>query len=204
MNIVILVGRLTADPTRRVNEFVKSVSFTIAVDRHYINKKTGKPDTDFIQCQMTEPVTNDRTDVLMKYFKKGDPIMVQGYWRVDIVDKDGKREYYHKCDVNKISFCPINNSKNINNTSDNTPVSEAVRVIPGKKSSWQQSIVEPENINYNRDNVYNVTQSTNAQTPITPDPFIQPNEPVDESISNNDIIPQAFDVGIDMSDEFLF
>ncbi|TQY38131.1 single-stranded DNA-binding protein, partial [Clostridioides difficile] len=53
MNQVVLVGRLTRDPELKYipGTGTAVASFTIAVDRNYINKE-GKRDTDFIPIEV--------------------------------------------------------------------------------------------------------------------------------------------------------
>lgn len=223
MNIVILMGRLAADPVERINEAMnfKSVSFTLAVPRNYVNKTTNQVDADFIQCQMISGIKDgrSRTDVLMKYFKKGDPIIVNGSWEITISDKDGQRRYFNTCKVNSIKFVLSNNRRyNEMQEQSNTqyrptqqPITQQsyannantsdTKVVPGKKSSWQETIPNNDNINYNDNIVEDPFVNTIPQPIQTNRPMVQPT--VDNSSVYGDTIPQAFDIGIDMSDEFL-
>lgn len=219
MNIVVLTGRLAVDPVVRVNETynIKTVSFSLAVQRPYVNKQTGVREADFIQCQMTGPIDGTRVDVLTKYFKKGDPISIEGEWRVTTRDQDGRREYFNTCVINRVMFVPINNrlQNNTNNAQQtvvntqvntqtpiqNTQVNvQGTRIVPGKKSSWQEAIPDNEQVNNN----------VNVKDPfVSAMPYQQPIQNTQPVIDNNDsvygdTIPQAFDIGIDMSDEFLF
>lgn len=68
MNIVLMCGRLTADPD--VND--KRATFSIAVDRKF--KKDGEPTADFFRC-----VAFGKTkDFIEKYLVKGTKIIIEG------------------------------------------------------------------------------------------------------------------------------
>ena len=62
MNVVILMGRLTADPElRTTNNGVSVTSFSVAVDRDYSKEKQ----TDFINCV----AWRNSAEFISKYFK---------------------------------------------------------------------------------------------------------------------------------------
>ena len=63
MNQVVLMGRLTADPT--INDRITCASFTLAVDRKY--SKDGKKEADFISCKM---LGEKRADFANRYLRK--------------------------------------------------------------------------------------------------------------------------------------
>lgn len=70
MNIVILIGRFTADP--KTNEKTTACRFTLAVDRRY--KTENGENADFIGC-----VAFGKTaEFIDKYFHKGMKIAVSG------------------------------------------------------------------------------------------------------------------------------
>lgn len=97
-NLVVLSGRLTADPELKVTPNGKSVcSFTIAVDRGYGNNK----ETDFITCVAWE----QRAEFISKYFSKGSEIGIEGNiqtrkWQ----DKNGNNRIAFEIKVNNTQF----------------------------------------------------------------------------------------------------
>lgn len=80
MNQVVLVGRLTRDPELKYipGAGTAVASFTIAVDRNYINKE-GKRDTDFIPIE----VIGKSAEYCANYITKGKLVALEGNIRVD-------------------------------------------------------------------------------------------------------------------------
>lgn len=77
MNKVIIKGRLTADPElRNTASGISACKFTIAVDRKY-TKQNGEKEADFISCQ----AWRSTAEFITKYFRKGNPILVEGFLR---------------------------------------------------------------------------------------------------------------------------
>lgn len=80
MNKVILMGRLTADPElRQTPSGVSSCSFSIAVNRKFVNKQTGERQADFIRCI----AWRQTAEFINRYFNKGSMICVEGELRQD-------------------------------------------------------------------------------------------------------------------------
>lgn len=76
MNKTLLTGRLTGDPDlRQTQSGVSVVRFTIAVDRPY--QKDKEKEADFISCV----AWRNTAEFITKYFKKGDPIEIEGALR---------------------------------------------------------------------------------------------------------------------------
>ena len=74
LNVVALMGRLTADPELRTTHAGVSVtSFTIAVDRSFV-KQGEERQADFINCV----AWRGTADFVAKYFQKGSLIAVDG------------------------------------------------------------------------------------------------------------------------------
>ncbi len=98
MNVVSLIGRMTADPELKQTANGKSViRFTLAVKRSYGDK------TDFIRCE----AWNKTAETMAKFLKKGDPVAITGSWQVDsMVGTDGKTNYYNTCSVDRFYFVP--------------------------------------------------------------------------------------------------
>ena len=95
MNLVVLLGRPTADPEVRYTPDGKMVAtFTLAVDRI-------KEGADFIRCQAWEK----RAEFIQKYITKGKKILVEGRIRTgSYTDKDGKKIYTTDVIVNGVEF----------------------------------------------------------------------------------------------------
>lgn len=115
MNNVILIGRLTATPELKTTGSGNSVtSFNIAVDRRYSGKDGGRQ-TDFINCV----AWRNTAEFISKYFKKGDPISIQGEIQTrKYQDKDGNNRVAVEVIINDVRFVP---SKSNNN--DSAPAS---------------------------------------------------------------------------------
>ena len=95
MNLVVLLGRLTADPEVRYTPDGKMVAtFTLAVDRI-------KEGADFIRCQAWEK----RAEFIQKYITKGKKILVEGRIRTgSYTDKDGTKIYTTDVIINGVEF----------------------------------------------------------------------------------------------------
>lgn len=101
MNIVILHGRLTADPTIRQSNSGKSIAcFTVAVDG--FKDKDGNKQTDFIRCT----AFGQTGDMLARYWTKGKEILVEGNLRQnDYTDNNGTKHQSYQVIVNRVHFC---------------------------------------------------------------------------------------------------
>lgn len=94
MNQVVLVGRLTRDPELKYipGTGTAVASFTIAVDRNYINKE-GKRDTDFIPIE----VIGKSAEYCANYITKGKLVALEGNIRVDNYQtQSGEKEHLQK------------------------------------------------------------------------------------------------------------
>lgn len=84
LNQIVLVGRLTENPTVENLEEGKAVAtVTLAVSRSMKNAE-GEYETDFIPCQLWNGIANNTAE----YCKKGDIVGVKGR----IQSADGKLE----------------------------------------------------------------------------------------------------------------
>lgn len=102
LNVVTLMGRLTAAPELKVaNNGTEYCNFTIAVDRSYTAKGEEKK-ADFINIA----VFKGTAVFVNKYFGKGDMIAVNGELQTDkYTDKDGNNRTAYKVVANNVSFC---------------------------------------------------------------------------------------------------
>ena len=87
MNVICIMGRLTADPElRHTASQVPVTSFTLAVDRAFQQKGSEQRQADFI------PVVawRNTAEFVCRYFRKGQLIAVQGSIQTrKYTDKDG-------------------------------------------------------------------------------------------------------------------
>ena len=107
MNIVILHGRITADPTiRTANSGTKIAGFTIAVDRRLKDKTTGERKTDFCRCT----AFGKTAEMLERFWTKGKEILVEGELQQnDYVAQDGHDVKSYQVVVNQVHFCGSKN-----------------------------------------------------------------------------------------------
>lgn len=116
MNLIVLKGRLIADPeVKKVGANQTTVcEFCVATDRRFEKDKT-----DFINCQ----AWGNTGEFIGKYFAKGKEIALVGELHIDKYEKDGENRYLTRVKVDSVEFC---GSKNDNAISDNTqPKAEA-------------------------------------------------------------------------------
>lgn len=101
LNVVALMGRLTADPELRATPAGVSVtSFTIAVDRSFV-KQGEERQTDFINCV----AWRGAADFVAKHFQKGSLIAVDGSIQTRrYQDKDGHNRTAFEVVVNNAHF----------------------------------------------------------------------------------------------------
>jgi len=105
MNKVIITGRLTADPELRQSQSgVASCKFTVACDRRFADKNTGKREADFISCLAFK----NTAEFISRYFNKGKMIAVEGTLRTGSY-KDKKHDdvthYTTDVLVDNVEFC---------------------------------------------------------------------------------------------------
>ena len=131
MNVVILMGRLTANPElKTTNNGVSVTSFSIAVDREYTKEKQ----TDFINCV----AWRNNAEFISKYFTKGQMIALRGTLQQNnYTDKDGNKRTSYNVVVDSANFCggkEKNTSPDINfsqvNTSDFEEVDMSENDLP--------------------------------------------------------------------------
>lgn len=101
LNQVVLVGRLTENPTlKELEDGKKEGSVTLAVQRTFKNAE-GIYDTDFIKCTLWNTVASSTCE----YCHKGDIVGVKGRIQVNTYeDKDGTKQYSTEVIADKITF----------------------------------------------------------------------------------------------------
>ena len=110
MNKVILTGRLTADPKlRQTQSGTATCRFTVACDRRFADKNTGKREADFISCLAFK----NTAEFISRYFNKGKMITVEGSLRTgSYQDRNHSDVTHYTTDVlvDNVEFCGDKNS----------------------------------------------------------------------------------------------
>ncbi len=101
MNVVCLLGRLTATPELKTTQSGVSVtSFSVAVDRTY-QPKGSERQTDFINCV----AWRNTAEFLCRYFQKGQRIALQGSLQSrSYTDKNGNNRTVFEVVVDNAFF----------------------------------------------------------------------------------------------------
>lgn len=94
MNLVILSGNICNDWDVRTTISGKMViTSTIAV-------RDGKDKSQFIKIKAWETTA----DLLTKYIAKGDKLTLQGLFKTDVYEKDGKKNYFNYVLIQSFEF----------------------------------------------------------------------------------------------------
>lgn len=112
LNVVAMVGRLTADPVLRTTTGgTEVVTFGIAVDRPY-SKDANAQKADFFTV-----VAWEKTALFVsRYFSKGSPIAIQGNLQSRTYeDRNGEKKTAVEIVAKEVRFC---GSKNENSSTD--------------------------------------------------------------------------------------
>lgn len=101
LNVVALMGRLTADPELRTTPSGVSVCrFTLAVDRNYAKAGTERQ-ADFINCI----AWRQTAEFVSKYFVKGQLMALDGSIQTgSYTDTNGNKRYTFEVLANNINF----------------------------------------------------------------------------------------------------
>ena len=107
LNVVALLGRLTADPElRRTPSGVSVTTFTVAVNRSYV-KQGGERQTDFIDVV----AWRNTAEFISKYFRKGQMIAVQGSIQTrSYEDKQGNKRKAVEISADNVYFADSKSS----------------------------------------------------------------------------------------------
>jgi single-strand DNA-binding protein len=121
MNQLTFSGNLTRDPVIRSEEGKRSwAAATVAVQRDYKNKETGKYEPDYIQFQ----TYGSTADFLAKYFHKGDGIEVIGQQRSKIEEAEDRKITVNYNIAEKIKFVPKSGKSTGGINEPNTPAAQ--------------------------------------------------------------------------------
>lgn len=98
LNVVVMSGRLTRDPVKRATpKGVQVAAFRIASNQFW----NGEDHPVFVDVN----AFGKTADVVVEYFRKGDPILVRGALRLDQwTGKDGAQRSRHEIFAHQISF----------------------------------------------------------------------------------------------------
>lgn len=102
INVVVLVGRLTKDPEKRMTSSgVSNCRFTLAVDRTFKNQQTGQREADFINCV----AWRQTADLMCQYLSKGSLIGITGRIQTGSYDnQQGQRVYTTEVVADSVQF----------------------------------------------------------------------------------------------------
>lgn len=109
-NLVVLTGRLTADPELKTTPSGVSVtSFSIAVNRNY--KQGEEQKTDFINIV----AWRSTAELVCRYFKKGTLIGIEGSIQTrKYQDNNGNNRYVFEVVANNVQFVESKREQNNN------------------------------------------------------------------------------------------
>ena len=118
MNIVILSGRLTADPDIRMGtNDTKIARYILAVERRV--KKNTERKSDFITCVCL----GKNAEFAEKYLKKGTKVNVRGEWQTgNYTNKNGEKVYSNDCLVAEHEFAERKSQSPQTQETDTRPV----------------------------------------------------------------------------------
>ena len=103
LNTITIAGRLVRDPElRRTNSGKAVTSFTVACDRDFADKQSGKKEVDFLDCT----AWGATAEIVEKYFRKGQMAMVTGRLQIrQYTDKNGQSRRQAEIVVGNVYFC---------------------------------------------------------------------------------------------------
>ena len=108
MNIVTLMGRLTAEPELKTTQSgLNYCRFTVAVDRPTSKDKDKQRQTDFISCIAWRTTA----EFICEYFSKGSRIALNGNIQTGSYEKDGQKTYTTDVIAEKVYFCESKQSR---------------------------------------------------------------------------------------------
>lgn len=102
LNKIILMGRLGRDPEVRYTQSGTPVaSFSLAVDRDFVDQATGRRPTDWIEVA----AWNAKAKFVKQYFRKGQLAVVEGRLQIrDWTDKEGAKRRTAEVVADQIYF----------------------------------------------------------------------------------------------------
>lgn len=127
MNVVAIMGRLTADPEMRTTTNGVSVtSFTLAVDKSF--SKDGERQADFIDCV----AWRGTAEFICKHFAKGKLMAVDGSIQTrNYEDKNGNKRKAVEIVVSNVNFCGDGKKQNDDVPQEPHPDREIIEDVLG-------------------------------------------------------------------------
>lgn len=105
MNIVILKGRITNSPTLLFGKTgIGYTSINVAVDRYSKDNKS----TDFINCT----AFGKTAELIAERFVKGQEILLEGNLKVDVFEKEEKKQSKTSVMIERVEFCGSKKNEN--------------------------------------------------------------------------------------------
>lgn len=119
VNNVVIMGRMVRDPElRQLDNGTSVTTFSVAVDRNYVDKTTNERQADFLNVV----AWRQTADFVCKYFHQGDMIAVEGSLQSrKYTDKDGNNRIAIEIVAGNVSFCGGKNGGNANANTGGAP-----------------------------------------------------------------------------------
>ncbi len=115
MNKIILMGRLSRDPEVTTAGQSQVAKFSVATG---FKKADGSQHTDWHNVE----AWGKQSELVGKYLKKGQQVLLEGEVRYNTVEKDGKKTTYTKIQCSRFEF--------VGSRQDDQPVSGATTAQP--------------------------------------------------------------------------
>lgn len=119
VNNVVIMGRMVRDPElRQLDNGTSVTTFSVAVDRNYVDKTTNERQADFLNVV----AWRQTADFVCKYFHQGDMIAIEGSLQSrKYTDKDGNNRIAIEIVASNVSFCGGKNGGNANANTGGAP-----------------------------------------------------------------------------------
>ena len=130
VNNVVIMGRMVRDPElRQLDNGTSVTTFSVAVDRNYVDKTTNERQADFLNVV----AWRQTADFVCKYFHQGDMIAIEGSLQSrKYTDKDGNNRIAIEIVASNISFCGGKNGGNANTATTNDAPATMVANAPSE------------------------------------------------------------------------
>lgn len=130
LNHVVIMGRMVRDPElRQLDNGTSVTSFSVAVERNYVDKTTNERQADFLNVV----AWRQTADFVCKYFHQGDMIALEGSLQSrKYTDKDGNNRIAIEIVASNISFCGGKNGGNANTATTNDAPATMVANTPSE------------------------------------------------------------------------
>jgi single-strand DNA-binding protein len=130
LNHVVIMGRMVRDPElRQLDNGTSVTSFSVAVNRNYVDKTTNERQADFLNVV----AWRQTADFVCKYFHQGDMIALEGSLQSrKYTDKDGNNRTAIEIVASNISFCGGKNGGNANTATTNDTQATMVANAPSE------------------------------------------------------------------------